>query len=93
MSSNMNTNAHHIKMQCNITLRNLLGAPKDMSVRLAYSPALYQIKSAIAILLVSLRCQVKIWENQAEETALSYGCNLWWERTCGGTGGAEVESG
>jgi len=35
----------------------------------AYWPALYQIKSTIAKLLVSFRCQVKIWEGQAEEGA------------------------
>ena len=35
-----------------------------MSGRLAYSPTLYQIQSAID----KLRCQVKIREGQAEET-------------------------
>ena len=42
------------------------------SGRPAFSPALYQIMSAIAKLLVSFRCQVKIREGQAEETVWGY---------------------
>src|SRR6218665_4183317 len=40
---------------------------KATSGRPAYSPALYQIQSAIAKLLVSFRCQVKLREGQAGE--------------------------
>ena len=42
----------------------------------AYSPTQYQIRSAIAKLLVSLRCQVKIREGQAEAIEWGYGCNV-----------------
>src|SRR6218665_1642633 len=48
---------------------NFSASMKATSGRPAYSPALYQIKSAIAKLLVSFWCQVKIREGQAEETA------------------------
>jgi len=47
---------------------------KATSGRQAYSLALYQIKSAIAKLIFSLQCQVKIREGQAEEAACSYSC-------------------
>jgi len=33
---------------------------------------------------VSFRCQVKIREGQAGETAWCYGCSHWWWRTWGG---------
>src|SRR6218665_1656139 len=68
---------------------NFSAPTKATSGRPPYSPALYQIKSAIAKLLVSLRCQhcqVKIREGQAEETAWYYGCNRWWWLTCRGAG-------
>src|SRR6218665_3030068 len=48
---------------------------KATSGRSAYSPALYQIQSEIAKLLVSFRCQVKILEGQAGETAWCCGCS------------------
>jgi len=51
-----------------------------MPERPAYLLVLYQIKSAIAKLLVSFQCQVKIREGQAEETAWGYG----WNRDYGG---------
>ena len=41
------------------------------------------MKFAIAKLLVSFRCQVKILEGQAEETVWGYGCNRWWWRWSG----------
>src|SRR6218665_28441 len=55
---------------------NFSAPTKATSGRPAYSPALYQILSAIAKLLVSFRCQVKIREGQAGETAWCYGCSL-----------------
>src|SRR6218665_1045892 len=51
---------------------NISAPTKATSGRPAYSTALYQIKSAIAKLLISFRCRVKIREGQAEETA----CNI-----------------
>src|SRR6218665_3020764 len=58
-----------------VEIRKLLSAHKSTSGRPAYSSALYQIQSAIAKLLVSFRCQVKIREGQAGETAWCYGCS------------------
>src|SRR6218665_1555317 len=55
-----------------------------MSRRPAYSPALYQIQSAMAKLLVSFRCQVKIRKGQAGETAWCYGCSRGWANFVGG---------
>src|SRR6218665_2572592 len=55
---------------------NFSAPKKATSGRSAYSPALYQIQSAIAKLLVSFRCQVKIREGQARETAWCYGCSI-----------------
>ena|SRR6218665_1295466 len=52
----------------------------------------YQIKSAIAELLGSFRCQVKIREGQADETAWSYTwqsvmmADVWWRRSGIGIG-------
>src|SRR6218665_845612 len=54
---------------------NFSAPTKTTSGRPAYSPALYQIQSAIAKLLVSFRCQVKIRKGQAGETAWCYGCS------------------
>src|SRR6218665_1339262 len=53
---------------------NFSAPTKATSGRPAYSPALYQIQSAIAKLLVSFRCPVKIRKGQAGETAWCYGC-------------------
>src|SRR6218665_1123130 len=44
---------------------NFSAPTKATSGRPAYSPALYQIQSAIAKLLVSFRCQVNIRKGQA----------------------------
>src|SRR6218665_152629 len=54
-----------------------------MSGRPAYSPALYQIQSAIAKLLVSFRCQVKIREGQAVGLRLQsvMMVDVWWCRS------------
>jgi len=65
---------------------NFSAPTKATSGRPAYSPALYQIQSAIAKLLVSFWCQVKIREGQAGKTAWGYGCSRWWWRTCDGAG-------
>jgi len=51
---------------------------KAMSGRPGYSPALYQLKSAIAKLLVSFRARSKSGKAKAKETAWSRGCNRWW---------------
>jgi len=59
---------------------------KATSGRPAYSPVLYQIQCAIAKFLVWFRCQVKIWEGQAEETGWCYGCSWWRWPTCGRAG-------
>src|SRR6218665_3043447 len=56
-------------MYVNVNSENFSAPTKATSGRPAYSPALYQIQSAIAKLLVSFRCQVKIREGQARETA------------------------
>jgi len=63
---------------------------KATSGKQVYTPALYQIKSAMAKLLVIFRCQIKIREGQAKDTAWGYGCNWWWWQMCHGAG---VESG
>ena len=52
-------------MTCIVNLRKLQSAHIATSWRPAYSPALYQR----AKLLISFRCQVKIWEGPAEESA------------------------
>src|SRR6218665_3545691 len=63
---------------------NFSAPTKATSGRPTYSPALYQIQSEIAKLLVSFRCQVKIREGQAGETAWCYGlqsvmiADVWW---------------
>src|SRR6218665_3664806 len=81
---------------------NLSAPTKPTSGRPAYSPALYQIQSAIAKLLVSFRCKVKIWEGQAGETAWCYGvvllvnilrlyCNFLYEGRSIGAGAISAE--
>src|SRR6218665_1427074 len=55
---------------------NFSAPTKATPGRPAYAPAIYQIQSAIAKLLVSFRCQVKIREGQAGETAWCYSCSL-----------------
>jgi len=66
-----------------LIFENFSALTKATSGRPAYAQALYQIMSSIAKYLVSFRCQFKIREGQAEETAWRYGCNRWWRWTCG----------
>jgi len=76
----------NVNVNVGLNLRKLFSAPNS-HVR---ETSLFQIKSAIAKLLVSFRCQVIIREGQAEERTWGYGCTWRWGWTCGGT---EVEPG
>ena len=51
---------------CNVNPLKLLNAHKS---HVRETSLFIGLQSAIAKLLVSCRCQVKIWEGQAEETA------------------------
>ena len=65
--------------------------PKATSRRPAYSPALYQIKPAIAKLLVSFCFSAmsksgKVKPRRQRGRRWGYGCNRWWWRTCSDAG-------